>query len=268
MNHTKLFKSFDKCPRLPLWVKKAAKKSILEQKLDCRNSPTLFTAFSWMKSKERVAVWCHLDEVVSYGKELNLKRIPASWKKGKPTAKKELPVFKTIAACTDLPKSVRDGAIASLKEQKIKINAGTNSVISAFFWSDTHENTHVWEHLHKVIVGTEKFEASKVPAHWLVTPLAKRVTAAPKKLGFEDICVCAAIRACKNIPGVVRQKLIAEVIDVANGVFKDTHPRAKIWDKRTSSVALATLWEYMPSGYRIWEAVNDCAEDESKAWPW
>lgn len=178
MNHTELFKSFDKS-KLPKWVKEAAKKAILDQKINCSGEKYLVSAFVWGATKDGHDVWEHLTGVMRYNRAFEEAKIPTSWKKGKPTVKK----------------------------------------------------------------------------------------AAPKKLGFKDIKVCATIRACKNIPGIVRQKLIAEVIDVANGVYKETHPYAEI-DKRHSSVDFAMLWKSMPSGHRIWDAVNDCAEDKAESWPW
>lgn len=265
MNHTKLFATID-ASKLPKKIKDAIKESILKQKINCDNADNLNSAFVWANTSDGDAVWRHLHDVIHYGTKLNVKKIPASWKKGKPTVKKDPLVFETIASCTGLPKSVRDAAIASLKKQKITISPVSKSVIAAFSWGSTLEGPHVWEHLDNVIDGA-RFRKSRVPAHWLVTPSAKKVAAAPKKLGFKDIKVCATIRACENIPGIVRQKLIAEVIDVANGAYKETHPMAEV-QLGARSIDSAMTWSDMPSGHNLWSAVSDCSEESGKIWPW
>lgn len=92
-----------------------------------------------------------------------------------------------------------------------------------------------------------------------------------KKYKFDDLAVCKTIRELKQIPGLVRQKLIAEVIDVANGVFSEmengTKARTRLLRMRKEPSTMYSLyWRHMPSGSTIWNAVY-CCEHGSK-WPW
>lgn len=104
----------------------------------------------------------------------------------------------------------------------------------------------------KVKRAKKKAEYVHVPQE----PLWDNRLARPAKLGFNDIAVCATIRGLTSVPGEIRRKAIAEVIDVANNPDLRRCFGLRLDDPCIHS---AFMWHYMPSGPSFWLGLSSAA---------
>lgn len=79
---------------------------------------------------------------------------------------------------------------------------------------------------------------------------------APHKYVKDEIAICEVIQRCELIPGVIRQKLIAAIIDLANSPISRVKFSLRIGERNINNAFQWTFNPFGAYGPEIWAAVS------------
>lgn len=261
------------CSGLPRWARRAALKSLKAQasKLGLGPSHGTIMDVPWDDTKEGAGVWDHLDDVVRLCKEFQAYKCPESWKPNRSSEKKaaRAAVKKETKAPVNPTAEKKEKSMAKSKKSPatgvpgmlvIEVSGGNlmnllgattgrfvssrpNIVQPRESAEDTPKNVRL-----AMAQGAQRGEILRL--------LGMPVPTLRRKFGKDDVAICQVIQDCERIPGVVRQKLIAAIIDLANSPQRASDVRL---DRTAIQLPLAFRWEFSPFSFynsEIWAAVH------------